>query len=75
VKFKTCFMSLPRKGSKICFWPGGHPRPLGDVASFGGDTPMGIRICRGSGVGRSPERLPVFSPQDRAGGLLVDGRD
>ena len=23
----------------------GVPRPLGDVASFGADTPMGIRIC------------------------------
>jgi len=35
VKFKNCFMSLPRKRGKIGFWLSGCPRPLGDVASFG----------------------------------------
>jgi len=38
VKFKNCFMSLPRKRGKIGFWLSGCPRPLGDVASFGDDT-------------------------------------
>src|SRR6516162_11304381 len=41
VKFKNCFMSLPRKRGKIRFWPRGHPRPLGEVASLGDDTLWG----------------------------------
>src|SRR5262249_29120598 len=43
----------------------GVPRPLGDVASFGDDTPTGIRICRGSGVADDgTASLSVLSPQD-----------
>src|SRR5262245_40229008 len=37
-------MSLPRKRGKIRFWRRGYPRPLGDVASFGDDTPIAFRI-------------------------------
>src|SRR5262249_43166568 len=35
---------IPESAARFDFGPGGGPRPLGDVASFGDDTPMEISI-------------------------------
>ena len=53
MKFKNCFMSLPRKRAKFGLAQGVASRPLGDVASLGDDTPIGIR---------TPARVRPASP-------------
>src|ERR1700757_4232131 len=69
----------PKSAVKFDFGAPALPRPLGDVASFGDDTPMGIRIAvrpKGSSASsayrsrifspkQSPSKEDLWSPMDR----------